>query len=270
MNYLMRGTSSVQVGESRSREETVYVDDMYKLFIYNGSGTIKFTGYVPENFNFGLQSTWSSPFEGKSLADAPQGQVRQGMRDVLGSLDKVLKFSGLSSMHKVTTARVWDSPAYLSLELPIFLVAYSSTEKEVILPMLNMLCMTAPDDVGGVLVPPGPVPSKEFMNAMVSAANDVGEAVGLGSNSINANFESSEAFTVKLGNFFTMSPAIITSVSGAGDASFEDGTGKPISADFMLTVESYFAVTRQDLYEWFGVPPQSQQQRALNVLNRAV
>ena len=262
MNYLMKGSSSVQVGEARSRDETVFVSDMYKLFIYNGSGTVKFSGYVPENFNFGLQSTWSSPFEGKTLADTPQGKL-QARAQVL---DKVLRFSGLSSLHKVTTARVWEAPAYMTMELPIFLDAYSSTEKEVILPMLNMLCMVTPDDVGGVLVPPGPVPGKEFMNLMVQSANDV--AVATGMPTMDTSFESSESFTVKLGNFFTMSPAIIKSVSGAGDASFEDETGKPISADFMLTVESYFAVTRQDLHKWFGVPAESEQTRALNVKER--
>ena len=260
MNYLMRGTSSVQVGDSRSREETVYVDDMYKLFIYNGSGSVKFTGYVPENFNFGLQSTWSSPFEGKTLGDSSSSLAQ--------TTNKVLRFSGLSSLHKITTARVWEAPAYLTLELPIFLDAYSSTEQEVILPMLNMLCMVAPDDIAGVLVPPGPVPSKEFMNAVVNTGNDLLAGWGTGKE-IKTNFDSSESFTVKLGNFFTMTPALITSVSGAGDASFEDATGKPISADFMLTVESYFAVTRQDLHDWFGVPL-TQAERAANVLERTL
>lgn len=258
MNYLMRGTSKVQVGESRSREETVHVTDMYKLFIYNGSGTVKFSGYVPENFNFGLQSTWSSPFEGKTLGDSSSAAAQ--------AANKALRFSGLSSLHKITTARVWEAPAYLTLELPIFLDAYSSTEKEVILPMLNMLCMVAPDDIAGFLVPPGPVPSKEFMNTVVNTGNDLLEGWGTGKE-IKRNFESSEAFTVKLGSFFSMTPAVITSVSGAGDASFEDETGKPISADFMLTVESYFAVTRQDLHDWFGVPL-TQAQRAVNTVER--
>ena len=49
-----------------------------------------------------------------------------------------------------------------------------------------------------------------------------------------------------------MSPAIITNVSASGDSAFEDATGNPISADFMLTIESYFAVTRRDLAQWFG------------------
>lgn len=236
-NYFMRGAATVPAGAARSRDDMTHVDKMYRLHIYNAAGTIKFTGYIPEDFNFSLASTWSSPMAALSMSDSSNATA--------AAIGATAKFAGGSTMHKLATARVWDAPQYLTLELPIFLDAYHSTEEEVIGPMVQLLSMAAPDEIGGLLIPPGPAPAKEVLNAVMEMASD---AVGT---RIGSEFDSQESFTVRLGNFFAMSPAIITNVSGSGDSAFEDGSGNPISADFMLTVESYFAVTRKDLLKWF-------------------
>lgn len=221
-----------------SREDTLHVDNMYRIKIYNSANTIAFSGYVPEDFNFSLTSNWSAPFEGISLTDAKDPDVV--------AVGRALKFGGLSSQHKLLTARVWDSPGYFTLELPIFLDAYHDTEIEVMRPMVQLLSMAAADESdSGFLIPPGPVPAIEVLNAVTSLIGRDPTAGGV-------QFDSKEAFTVQLGKFFKMSPAIITNVSASGDSAFEDETGNPISADFMLTIESYFAVTRRDLAQWFG------------------
>lgn len=277
MNYLMRGTSSINPTESRGRDETVHVDDMYRLYIYNKARTIEFSGYVPENFNFGLSNTWSAPFSGLSIASftgdamnkldnrggtADQIAARAANRTMKADvIDKTLKMSGLNSMHKLTSARVWTEPSYLTFELPIFLDAYSSTDKEVVTPMIQMLSMAAPDELGGFFVPPGPVPSKSVVNGLMNA---------VGASNDEPLVDDNESFTMKLGSFFTMTPCIITNVSGAGDASFEDATGNPISADFMITVESYFAVTRKDLAAWFHKTPASNLDTAKSIYKRVL
>ena len=223
-----------------SREDTLHVDNMYRIKIYNSANTIAFSGYVPEDFNFSLASNWSAPFEGISLTDAPDPDVV--------AVGRALKFGGLSSQHKLLTARVWDSPGYFTLELPIFLDAYRDTEIEVMRPMVQLLSMAAADEsYSGFLIPPGPVPAIEVLNATTSLISGRQDPTAGG-----GQFDSKEAFTVQLGKFFKMSPAIITNVSASGDSAFEDETGNPISADFMLTIESYFAVTRRDLAQWFG------------------
>lgn len=229
----------------------MHVDEMYRVHIYNKSGTIRFSGYVPEEFNFSLQSSWMSPFESMGLADMAGATGNEKAALAGGAVDGAMKFAGLSTLNKLATARVWGAPSFFSLELPIFLDAYSSTEAEVLLPMLQLLCMAAPYETNGMfLVPPGPKPSKEVLNAISqtvsSSLSDAGMDVKL------PEFDDNEAFTVQIGTFFAMSPAVITSVSGNGDSAFEDESGKPISADMMLTVESYFACTRNDLYKWFG------------------
>lgn len=249
-NYLIKGSGAAAPAPTRSREDVMHVDDMYRVHIYNKSGSIKFSGYVPEEFNFSLQSSWVSPFEGMDAAGATEflggGAGAVTKAEFAG---RAAKFAGLSTQNRLTTARVWGAPSYFSLELPIFLDAYSSTEAEVLLPMLQLLCMAAPyETIGKFLVPPGPQPSKEVLSAV---SQMVGESTGMAL----PEFDSSEAFTIQIGTFFAMSPAIITNVSGNGDSAFEDASGRPISADMMLTVESYFACTRNDLYKWFRQTP---------------
>lgn len=237
-NYFMRGAATVAAGQARGRSDMVHVDKMYQLHIHNKAGTVKFSGYVPEDFNISLASNWASPFGGVSLADVPNNRAQNA--------NKALKFAGYSSIHKLASARVWDSPQYLTLELPIFLDAYHSTQEEVMDPMVQLLSMAAPDEWMGFFVPPGPAPAKEVLNAAVDTLT---EAVGV---TATNEFNLEEAFTVRLGTFFAMTPAIITNVSASGDCAFEDSTGHPIAADFMVTVESYFAVTRKDLQAWFN------------------
>lgn len=248
-NYLTKGTGAAAPAPARAREDVMHVDEMYRVHIYNKSGTIKFSGYVPEEFNFSLQSSWVAPFESMGLTEAADATGRADLSTRGTAIDRAVKFAGLSTLNKLATARVWGAPSFFSLELPIFLDAYSSTESEVLLPMLQLLCMAAPyETTAQFLVPPGPQPSKEVLNAVSQMAGDyTGMAL--------PEFNSDEAFTIQIGTFFSMSPAIISNVSGNGDSAFEDGTGRPISADMMLTVESYFACTRNDLYKWFGQTP---------------
>lgn len=240
MNLLMKGTSTVN-GETKPRQNLIVVDEMYKVHLYNQGRTIEFSGYVPENFNFALSSSWAAPMDGISLGDSSDPRLQ--------AANAALRVSGLSSLSKATTMRVWTQPSYLTIELPIFLDAYESTRGEVVNPMVQLLCTGAPSEVGTVLVPPGPVPSKEAVNYMMDAMSGL-----TGLDTKNLQFDDKEAFTLKIGKFFTMSPAVITNVSAAGDCAFEDGSGNPISADMMLTVESYMAVSRTDLCKWFGVP----------------
>src|SRR5574343_752856 len=131
MNLLMKGTSTVN-GDAQPKKNMVVVDDMYKIFLYNQGRTIEFSVYVPENFNFSLSSSWAAPMEGMSLGDRSNATAQ--------GVNAALRFGGVSSLSKLTTMRVWTSPSYLTLELPIFLDAYESTQTEVVNPMVQLLC----------------------------------------------------------------------------------------------------------------------------------
>lgn len=259
------GTPTVKMGNPRSKSSIVNVDNMYRILISNEAGTIKFSGYTPETLSFGLSSGWSAPFEGVSLLEMGNKGIESTMNAAGGAIsqfykgaspwaDKFTKLAGMSSYHKLLSAQAWDNPGYLTLELPIFLDAYSDTMDEVVNPLVSLLSLAAPDENGGLLIPPGPVPAIEVFKTAIGEYNNVKNAAGGSSTTdLKSKFNSKEAFTVTIGNFFSMSPAIVEGVSANTENVFEDGTGKPVSADIMVSVKSYFAVTRSDLKDWFGV-----------------
>lgn len=263
-NYLMPadGGQATPGGASRSRDDIISVDNMYRVKIYNKSGTIKFTGFIPPDFSFSLSSSWDAPFGNTSVLDLAEkggnalstvggkwGAAGAFVGNNAQTMDKALKFAGASSMHKLASARVWGGPSYLQIDLPIFVDAYSDTKSEVVETTINLLSLCAPSENGGLLMPPGPSPLKSVsMETLTLAAG--GQGADAANAAIGNVLEDSEAFFVDIGNFFSMSPCVIDNVNANFDNVWEDGTGNPISVDFILQVSSYFAVTREDLRKW--------------------
>lgn len=237
-NYLMPvdGDAATAIGTARSRDDIISVDNMYRVRIYNKSKSIQFAGFIPPDFTFSLASSWTAPFGDTSVLGALGDATGKGG---FNAADKAMKFAGASSMTKLASAKVWGGPSYLSIDLPIFVDAYADTRSEVVENIVNLLSLCAPTEMtGGILVPPGPSPFKQVASA---AANSVG---------INGSLDDAEAFSVDIGNFFSMGPCVVDSVSANFDNVWEDGTGNPISVDFILQVSSYLAVTREDLKKW--------------------
>lgn len=269
-NYLMpaTGQSVIQAPAAGSKDSFIHVDDMYKIRIYNTAKTIQFTGYIPPDFSFSLASNWNAPFGDTSLGQMAQGlsgvnatssnryinaaqRGAQAIGNSAGAAEKALKFGGATSMFKVASAKLWTQPSYLQLDLPIFLDAYSDTKTEIVENLVKLLSLCAPTEaLGGLLIAPGPSPVKQAANEAQTQYNN---ATGNSNGDTAASFDDPEAFTVDIGNFFTMKPAVVDSVSVNFDNVFEDVSGNPIRADFVLQVSSYFAVTRQDLQKWLKV-----------------
>lgn len=264
-NYLMPadGNAATAVGTLRQRDDIISVDNMYRVRIYNKKGSIKFSGFIPPDFGIALASAWSAPFGDTSVLDHAQnlpgkwGQAAGAAK--IGGLA-----NGVTSMNKLLTGKLWGGPSYLELNLPIFVDAYSDTRTEVVEPIVQLLSMCAPSEAAGFLVAPGPNPLVSTANAAMdvagTAANKASGALGGGDivdKGATPVIEDDEAFTIEIGNFFTMSPAVIESVNANFDNVWEDGTGNPISVDFILQVSSYFAVTREDLKKWLKLSPSS-------------
>lgn len=240
-NYLMPDTGQAASAptEVRSRNDVISVNDMFKLRIHNTAKTIQFSGFVPPDFAMSLQSSWTSPFGDTSLGEMA------GSGGKIGAIEKTIKFGGASSILKVMSAKRWTQPSYFSIDLPIFIDAYTDTKQEVIQRTVELLSLCAPSEsTGGILIAPGPSPFKQVANEV---SNQVNSSTGVDS----GQFDDPEAFTVDIGNFFSMKPCVIDSVSASFDNVFEDATGNPISCDFVLQVSSYFAVTREDIQKWF-------------------
>lgn len=261
-------TVQISSADSRSHKDIIDINNMYKVLISNQSSDspLQFSGYTPENFSIGLSSGWSAPFEGMSLLELGASGVNTLSnlllkKDISNVVDPVatksgqlLKFAGMSSMSKLLSAQVWDAPGFLTVELPIFLDAYEDTKVEVVQRLVTLLSLAAPEERYGVLVPPGPSPMKQvFSEAVSMASGSALTGVGLTSPDVKSLFDDKEAFTVTIGNFFSMFPAVVESVSMSTENVFDAVNGKPVSADIMVSFKSYFAVTRKDLREWFGI-----------------
>jgi hypothetical protein len=264
----------VSVDSPRDKKDIIDIDGMYKIMISNNStdSPIQFSGYVPENFSIGLSSGWSAPFQGMSMFEVAQ-ELTQSKLNPVGAngqrgswvssmvngtggkvANNLLKFAGYGSYSKLLSAQIWDAPGYLTLELPIFLDGFSDTMKDVVNPLVLALKMAAPAEKGSLLIPPGPSPAMEVSKSLVdmglAAYQDATGKTGVDTSKI---FDMKESFTVTVGNFFSMTPAIIEGVSMATENVMDAINGKPVSADVMISVKSYFAVTRQDLDKWFGI-----------------
>lgn len=236
-NYLVPAGNALPVSsESRSRDDIMYVNDMHRLKIYNKSGTIAFSGFVPTDFSISLSASWEAPFGGTSIADLV-GKVAPGAGAAASTVQSGMKMMGASGLMKAMSAQVWQSPSYFSLDLPVFLDAYTDTKREVIDNTIKLLSLVTPEEsVGGYLIPPGPIPLKAVL----------GDITG------SADFDDKEAFTVDIGKFLSVGPCVVKNVVSQFESTLEDGTGNPMACDFILQVSSYFACTRKDLIKWFN------------------
>lgn len=256
-NYLMKsdGAAAAAPAAGSSKENFIDVDNMYKLRLYNKSGTIAFTGYIPPDFSFSLASNWVSPFMDTTLNNVAQDGIKHVVKGVgaVGArrgdiLQAGMTLGGGSTFMKALSAKKWAGPSFFEIDLPIFVDAYTDTKKEVVDNIIALLSLCAPSEKGGLIIPPGPRPIDQIAGSVINSTNQM----------FDTNYQNptddAESFIVELGNFFKMDSAVIDSVSANFDNVWEDGSGNPISVDFVLHVSSYFAVTREDIRKWFKQP----------------
>ena len=237
-NYLMfdvPGTlPDINAGARRDKWDMVQVDSIHRTHIFNRSGTIAFQGFVPTDFQISLQSPWTPMLQSGSLAE-------------LAGLDKLEAFSkkfGASTRTRALSAQMWQDPAYLNISLPIQITAYSDTKAEIIDKLITLAKFVSPSiSPQGVLIAPGPVPMAE---AIAKALQDMAGS-GEGTASINDD----QTIVCQVGRFFRMEPCVVTNVIAAFDGQPEHLTGNPLSVDFNLELTSYYAVTQEDIMEWF-------------------
>lgn len=233
-NYLTKATGRPNAAPTGGKND-YHLDDMYKTRVFNADYSIDFEGKMPEDFALALSGNW-----GEGL----QAAMQDVQSAVLGSAERPAEYlaqaAGISTRNKIMTARTWEQPAYLSFSLPIGLTAYGNTQEEVIIKLRKLLKLTAPKmGAGGLtLQSPGPVPAKLIAEQFGSVGHDLASQL------------KGEILTVQVGTFFTMTPIIIQNVSANFDGLMEHGTGNPISVSVILEIESYFAVTAEDIDLW--------------------
>lgn len=198
------------------------IPTMYTAQLSNADGSINLTTQLPERFPIGLATSWDTPFN-QPLSDFLAGGNAARLEQ-LGRLSK-----GVTSLNKWMSGAVWTSGSVLEVsEIPFVLQAYNDAYKDVMSPFLKLLRLVTPiESTKGMLKAPGP--------------HLLGENV----------FElGGEIITLRIGNFFKMSPCIIESVQGDFDTQFDE-EGYPISATVSVTIKSFWSISRQDIDKMF-------------------
>lgn len=244
-NYLMfdvPGTlPDINAGARRDKWDMVQVDAIHRTHIFNRSGTIAFQGFVPTDFQISLQSPWSPMLQSGSIAELASSLTG---KPGFAALEGAIKKFGASTRTRALSAQMWQEPAYLNISLPIQITAYSDTKTEIIDKLITLAKFVSPSiSPQGMLIAPGPVPMAE---AVAKALQDMAGR-GDGTSSINDD----QSIVCQVGRFFRMEPCVITNVIAAFDGQPEHLTGNPLSVDFNLELTSYYAVTQEDIMEWF-------------------
>lgn len=251
MNYLRKTAATARPNsELRKASDILHVDGMYLVSLSNGKGT-SFKGYTPADLSFSISSAWTAPYAEMDLLQGAADRFTTGRAAaVANSAIKASRKIGVTQFYHALSGKQWTEPQWLNIDLPIFLHAQGNAKDDVTRKALEALKAVSPTSVGGMLLAPGPIPAVEIaMDAVNSVMGVVPNYVSTDGLSLPSQMD--EAFTLSIGNFFLMPKCIVTNINTKFDGRFQEGNGHPISADLMMTVESYFAVTKQDLDSWF-------------------
>jgi hypothetical protein len=233
--------------------ELVSVNPIHHSYIYTLSNSLSFTGYVPGNFQISLSAAWGPVFPSMSLAELSSAAGVGG-----GALtERVAAAAGASTKLRALSALLWEGPAYLQLSLPIQINAYDNTKTEIIDKLTAMADFITPTlSTGGVMIPPGPIPAQKIIEGFNVGSAGAQNAEDLANMTSVLNEE--QTIVVQLGKFFRMYPCVVTNVVMGFEGQPEHETSNPLSVDFQLELQSYYAVSRDDIRAWlrggFGIP----------------
>lgn len=186
---------------------------------------------LPENYQFQLSTSFDNPFNQPLSNFAAQFGGGFGQAVDAASTGRTMA-TGKSTINKWFSGAVWTGGSLFQITVPFVIHAYQDTKKEVVEVMRDMLKLVAPSEaLGGFLTAPGPTMSKAFGD---------GENAG-------------DDITIRIGKFFMMRPCVIESVTCDFDTQMDVEGESPLSATITVNAMSYWAVTKQDLDQYFRV-----------------
>lgn len=263
------------------------VNPMYRVQLYNTKGrggatgpeALNIAGNLYENFAINVSSEWETSFS-QIVDNALTGGATAALESMgsIGNMaSQAIQASGYTN-HILGSARNWGGSTHLTFDLPLRVDAWNSTTNEIMQPMKQLLKAISPGlDSTGILLPPGPNPISAItginpgdikvgnVDQIISTANSAADAVtnknffkgGLGNaEQWDAKLQDmmlNKAFTLRVGTFWHMFPAIVTNVTSNFSSMFEHETGHPISVEFNIQIESYFTPTKYDIENWIKI-----------------
>jgi hypothetical protein len=286
-NYLSKASGRPsEVSTFSSDAPNKAVDEMYRVQLYNTKGragatgrdALMISGNLYENFAINVSSEWETSFAQIVDSALSGGITALSNTGKIGNLAaQAIQASGYTN-HILGSARNWGGTAHLTFDLPLRVDAWNSTTGEIMEPMKQLLQSIAPDiDSSGILLPPGPNPVSLVTNVSPSqiragSVTEVAQTFKKATTSVTDNkflagpldnakdWETKlnnamldKAFTLNIGTFWKMFPAVVSNVTSNFSSAFEHGTGHPISVEFNIQVESYFTPTKFDFENWIRI-----------------
>lgn len=117
----------------------------YRSMVVCSDLNIIVDAWLPDTVGIDINATYDAPFA-------------QGLTDSFGKIGALAKFAGLSLTTQALTAQVWQAGSFIDFRLPFVFQADTSTVKDVMTPIKNLMRLAMPKDpeVGGLLKAPGP------------------------------------------------------------------------------------------------------------------
>lgn len=198
------------------------------IAVRNGRKTVHVVAPLPENYSFQLATDWGNPFNQplSNLASVGGNGVAQAANAAVSGATAI---NGATDQAKWLSGAVWTGGSLFQIDVPFVIQAYEDTKSEVLQVMRDMLKLVAPaESEEGLLRAPGPTAGNAF------------------------NFSTTgEEITIRIGEFFTMSPCVIESVNCDFDTQMDNDNHCPLSCTITVTAKSYWTTTKEDLDSFF-------------------
>ena len=179
---------------------------------------------TPPNFNLELSADWAPRNGMPTLSDVSDAAGGEKYGKLAKSVADATNLGGATL--KFLTAHYWEGASPIQGTIAFEFIVEDDADMQVIKPLVHLYRMVAPDELGPVLLPPGP--------------SVLGTALG------------GEKITIRLGNTLTFENVVITSVSGEIDTRLSMD-GKIMHAKVDVTFKSFFTTSRADISKIFGV-----------------
>lgn len=228
---------------------------MYMLRLWNKDKLI-FEHWLPENFQFALNSEWEAPY-----ANTSANLLQNSLGGTGGALvDVATASTGLTPRFRYTTMQLWQGSAPVTFNFQLQMRAESDPVAEIVAPVLKLCAIALPaedEKLGHMLIAPATARSIEYAGTLEQlkeigsnidplSLSSITDAAG----KINSNVQFGGSLNLTIGRFLQINDVVIENIAPSFPTRF-DRNGIPIECDLELSFKTRFTPTVQDVISWF-------------------
>lgn len=235
----------------------------YRVQFISNDLDVTVVGFLPENINVSLNSSYGTPFEQLNVANLAGGAIGGELGQAIASI------GGMTGMLQAMTIQVWQGSSGLDMSIPLVLTA-NDDPSEITQAIMNLYKLSAPSAPGGLfslMVPPGPsFKALDKLKAIAaSAGREVAEAVTGGAGGENNFIEDVKntlaegmrnQISVTIGNYLYFPSVVVKGI----DTNFTnylspDASGnRPWKAEVTVQFSTLWNPSVEDMHTIFKMP----------------